>query len=361
MLQNSALSTRKSDIFALQKYFLMTKVQLSQLKARQLNLSGAHAMADIDEDEAQLLSRVAWLYFNEDLTQGEIGERLGVTRLKVNRLLQVGRELGLIRVVINTSFKNCVALEEGLVRRFGLVRAMVAPTPERGASHLYDAIGRPAGEYASRTLRDGQSLGVGWGNTIRSAIHGIVRRNFRDIAVTSLYGGVPRSPVNPFDSTAMFARQLQAKACNYLAAPMFVSSPEVRGTIASQAMFRTYYEEALRVDMILTAVGDVSSQATNIALGAITDQERQSLVQAGAVGEFFGRFLDAHGDVLDHPVNHCGMSPDFHGLCKVPHIVLVSGGLAKVAILQAVLRRGYAHVFITDEQTAVHLLEAARR
>lgn len=314
-------------------------------------------MAQFDHDEEQLLSRVAWLYFNEDLTQAEIGERLGLTRLKVNRLLQAGRDHGLIRVLINTPFKECVALEGRLAGEFGLARAIVAPTPEKGPGALYAAIGRPAGQYVSETIQDGQSLGVGWGNTIRAAIGGIVVRGFRDIAITSLYGGVPRSPVNPFDSTAMFARQLQARVCNHLAAPMFVSSPEVRETIANQELFKIFYQEAVDVDMILTAVGDMTAQATNIALGAITPEQRAVLVQAGAVGEFFGRFLNGRGEVVDHGINACSMSPDFAGLCGVPHIVLVSGGLAKVKILRAVLSRGYVHVFVTDMHTAKALLE----
>ena len=65
---------------------------------------------------------------------------------------------------------------------------------------------------------------------------------------------------------------------------------------------------------------------------------------------------DADGNVLDHEVNHCSMSPDFEGLLKVPHIILVSGGMAKVPILQSVLRRGYVHVFVTDARTAHSLL-----
>ncbi|GFK92518.1 Deoxyribonucleoside regulator [Fundidesulfovibrio magnetotacticus] len=313
-------------------------------------------MQDADEHEQQLLSRAAWLYFHEDLTQAEIGERLGVTRLKVNRLLQMGRESGLISVSINTPFRECVDLEGRLVRRFGLIRAIVAPTPEHGGERLYEAIGRPAGEYVSRALRDGQSLGVGWGRTMREAINGIAVRAYRDISISSLYGGVPRSPVNPFDSTAMFARRFQARTCNHLAAPMFVSSPQVRDTIAGQDLFRTFYEEALQVDMILTASGDLTSQATNLALGVITPDQRASLARAGAVGEFFGRFLDDKGDPVDHPLNACSMSPDFTGLLRAPHIVLVSGGLAKLNILHAILGRGYVHVFVTDAETAQNLL-----
>jgi len=307
------------------------------------------------QDEEQIVSRVAWLYYHEDLTQAEIGERLGLTRLRVNRLLQSGREQGLVQVVINTPFKSCVALEERLVREFGLARALVVPSPER-TGRLYDSIGRPAWDYVSQALRDGQALGVGWGNTIRAALTGVARRNFQDISITSLYGGVPQSPVNPFDSTAMFARIFQAKVCNYVAAPMFVSSSQVRDTLAGQDPFSIYYQEAVQVDMIFTAVGDMSPQATNLILRGVERERWDSMIGAGAVGEFLGRFLDARGDPLDHEVNRCSMSPDFDRLCSVGHIVLVSGGLAKVPILRAVLARRYAHIFITDQQTAEYLL-----
>ncbi len=111
-------------------------------------------MTGFDEDENQLISRVAWLYFHEELTQGDIGERLGLTRLKVNRLLQAGREAGLIRVVINTAFRDCVALEGELVRNFGLTRAIVVPPPSAAAS-TSTTPSPPSGEYASLQLRDG--------------------------------------------------------------------------------------------------------------------------------------------------------------------------------------------------------------
>jgi len=312
-------------------------------------------MNEHGQDDDQLISRVAWLYYHENLTQAEIGERLGLTRLKVNRVLQAGRDQGLVQVVINTPFKECVALEERLVREYGLARAMVVPTPEKPGD-LYAAIGRPAGEYVSLTLRDGQALGVGWGNTIRESLNGIVHRNFQDISIAALYGGVPSSPVNPFDSTAMFARKFQAKVCNYVAAPMFVSSPQVRETIARQEPFAISYREASLVNMILTAVGDMSPQATNLILRGVDRARWDTLVRAGAVGEFLGRFLDADGALLPHEMNRCSMSPDFDKLCGVPHIVLVSGGLAKVPVLRAVLSRRYAHVFVTDQQTAEHLL-----
>ncbi|WP_236858224.1 sigma factor-like helix-turn-helix DNA-binding protein [Cereibacter sphaeroides] len=42
-----------------------------------------------DFDEA-LMARVAWLYYNDGLTQNEVGEILNISRIKVSRLLDQG-------------------------------------------------------------------------------------------------------------------------------------------------------------------------------------------------------------------------------------------------------------------------------
>lgn len=37
--------------------------------------------------EEELVARVAWCYYHDGLTQNDIGERLGLPRLKISRLL----------------------------------------------------------------------------------------------------------------------------------------------------------------------------------------------------------------------------------------------------------------------------------
>ena len=58
----------------------------------------------------QLHARVAWLYYLENFTQAEIGERLGLTRARVNKMLSEARESGLVRVTLNSHFANCTAI-----------------------------------------------------------------------------------------------------------------------------------------------------------------------------------------------------------------------------------------------------------
>ena len=70
--------------------------------------NGEWSYADTDEE---ILTRIAWYYYNDGLTQNEIGEKLNMSRIKVSRLLESGRRSGIIQVRINSRYQGCLALE----------------------------------------------------------------------------------------------------------------------------------------------------------------------------------------------------------------------------------------------------------
>ena len=71
----------------------------------------------MSDDDEQLRVRVAWLYFMEGLTQADIAAKLGITRLRANRLLGEARESGLVNIQVNARLADCVALERAAGRR----------------------------------------------------------------------------------------------------------------------------------------------------------------------------------------------------------------------------------------------------
>lgn len=53
-------------------------------------------------DSEHLLVQASRLYYEQNMTQAEIGRRLNTSRSTVSRLLQEARDTGVVRVVINT-------------------------------------------------------------------------------------------------------------------------------------------------------------------------------------------------------------------------------------------------------------------
>ena len=303
-------------------------------------------------EESQLQTRVAWSYYNEGQTQAAIAQKYGVTRAKVNKILQECRASGLVQIIINSDEASCAEVEGLLEQRFGLMKAIVVPTPAK-ESHLHAAIGETAGTYVSKHLRDGQGLGIGWGKTLRASLEGVVQRPPSMVSIVSLFGGLPRSETtNPYDVAAVFSRRLNVSKCHYIAAPMYVTSEQVRKILMSQPMFEHIFEKATEVDMALIGAGDLTQLSTNVLLGALTDKEWKSLLDANSVGEVFGYFLDKSGQPIDHPINRRFMGADLSCLKQIPIKIVASGGIQKVSIIKAVLEGGYADILVTDEVTA---------
>ena len=108
--------------------------------------------------EEELVARVAWCYYHDGLTQNDIGERLGLPRLKISRLLEKGRQSGVIRVQINSRYEGCLALETELA-------ALWAEAGARDARPEYAADERAAGHWRGAVAngRAGARPAVGGG------------------------------------------------------------------------------------------------------------------------------------------------------------------------------------------------------
>ncbi|WP_426954294.1 sugar-binding transcriptional regulator [Muricoccus radiodurans] len=311
--------------------------------------------------DEQLQVRVAWLYHMEDLTQAEIAARLGLTRLRVNRILGDCRASGLVRVSLASRLESCVALERQLVREGGLAEAVIIPTPE-DPEKLPSLLGMAAGDYLSQYLArtEVSVFGVGWGATLREAIRHISPADRPGLWVTSMMGGLTQgSELNSFETAGELARRLNAQ-CAYLAAPIYAGSAASRDTIVAQDVFAEALARIEAVDLALLSLGDLSPRSLLIRHGLPRDVTAKELRAAGAVGDVLGQFLDAAGQPIAHPINDRVIGLPSARLAAVRTVVLAAGGANKRAVIAAALRGGIPKVLISDEDTARAALKLAR-
>lgn len=315
---------------------------------------GVEEPAKVTDPDDQLAIRIAWYYHVEGLTQKAIAQRLGLTRLRVNRVLAACRDSGVVQIRINSKLTECVRLERALQRRFGLKDAVVVPAADNDQS-IQEAIGHAAGHYLSDALADGMAIGIGWGRTLRFSLRSVRGRKFNALSVVSLIGSLTHgSGVNTFEIVSRFADLFDAERY-YLAAPVFATTPASRDTIMAQDVLMEIYAQARRVDLAFVSVGDLTDRSMMVRLTAVAD-EVSALREAGAVGDLLGHFLDAEGKLVDHSINQRVISLGLEDLRTIDTVVLASGGLYKLPILRGVLERGYADVLIIDETTAARLV-----
>lgn len=301
----------------------------------------------------QLSVRVAWLYFMEGLTQTEIAERLGLTRLRVNRLVSEARTSGLVGITLNTPLQSCVELERSLAERFSLASAVIVPTPA-DIDLVPVLLGRAAADFLSRHLETNKvsGLGIGWGATLRETLSHVRPARYPALVVNSMMGGLTHGlELNTFEIASALAVRLGAQ-CQYLAAPIYAGSPASRDTILAQDVFREAFERIASNDIAVLSIGDLTPRSLLVRYGLPRDVTTEELRLAGAVGDVMGQFFDERGRPIEHPLNRRAIALPLDDLKRIPTVVLVAGGNHKVRSIAAALNARLATVLISDEETA---------
>ena len=306
----------------------------------------------------QLGVRIAWCYYVQGLTQQEVAGRLGITRVRVNRLLAEARRRGVVRITIASPLAENVEIEERLKSRFGLRAARVVLAPEGGGDGaLAELLGQVGAEALAPRLRGGWAVGVGWGVTLKAFAQAMPERPLGGGAcVVAMLGSLTRrSSIDAFEATTALAQRLGAE-CFYMPGPLICDSEEGRETLLAQPMVRDIQARARAVDLAVVSVGGLED-GTVRQVGLIDDADLDGVRRAGAVGNFLGHYIDAQARVIDHPVNRrvLGLRPQ--DLLAIPRRAMISGGPGKLAALRAILRAGLLTEIVTDQASALALLD----
>jgi DNA-binding transcriptional regulator LsrR (DeoR family) len=311
-----------------------------------------------EEREQTLKTRVAWLYHMEGMTQEAIAEKLEISRARVLKLLAQCRQDGTVQIRVTSRLASCVALERRLEQRFGISQVAVIPTPNDEEA-LPNLIGATAGAYLSDALRDGMTVGLGWGRTLQASINAIAPRPLRGLTVVSLLGALTRaSGLNPSEFAWRFADLFGAESY-LLSAPVFAPTEQIKKALFQHGGIEETLIRARHLDLAIVGAGDFSPAATILRYGLLSKSEIDDLQQQGAVGDVLCHFYDRKGELLDHPVNSRVMAVHPMELRRAPKLVLASGGWRKVTSILAAIRLLRPTVLITDEGAAEGLLARA--
>lgn len=309
------------------------------------------------EDE-EFQARTAWLYHVEGLTQNAIAEHLGVTRLRVNRAIQDAMKNGIVKVSILSKFTKCLELEKTLKEKFNLHHVAIAPSPANDLNAT-KIVGTELGRHLSTLLGDKETklFGIGWGETLNHAVRTIMPTKRKGLEIVSVLGGLPRgSDFNSFGVSTRLAESFSAK-CTYLTLPLYSSSKSSREIILVQDVFTEVFNKIRKANGIAVGAGDMSEQSLLIRDGLPTDIRVEELVEAGAVGDVLGYFLNEKGGILDHPINDRVLGLNLFEFIEIKNRILAAGGKYKTKIVLAALRSGIFDSLITDQGAAENILK----
>jgi DNA-binding transcriptional regulator LsrR (DeoR family) len=146
----------------------------------------------IASDRKKLLYKIAKSYYEDGLTQGEIGKRFGISRIKVSRLLQQARAEKLVQITITSQESSNADLERELEAKYGLDEAVIVSASSNDKITTTRELGPAAVECLLRCLQGNEVLSVSWGSTLLSVVDSLPIKPWPEIRnrIFIAYNGV---------------------------------------------------------------------------------------------------------------------------------------------------------------------------
>lgn len=307
----------------------------------------------------ELLSiRAAELYYEENLTQEEIGRSLRITRWKVGRLLTQAKDEGFVRIEILHSRARRPQLERRLRDERGLTDAVVVSrVGVRSEDEVQQRVAQAAADYLTGLQPRPRVLGVSWGRTLADIAHHLRDGWSAGTDVVQINGGVSvSSRPGTAAATAVGIAQKGGGSAALLPSPAILEQRATKEAIEADRVVAHVLELARSADVYLFSAGAADHRSVHVDSGYLTTGDIDRLVAAGAVGDVLGRYIAADGHVVDAALDARTVGLSLDELRAATVAVAAIAGEAKRDIAAAVVGAGLCTVLVTDESTARHLL-----
>ncbi|HEY7418212.1 MAG TPA: sugar-binding transcriptional regulator [Ktedonobacteraceae bacterium] len=319
-----------------------------------------------ESDDLYLLAEVASLYYEENQTQEQIAKAIGVSRSGVSRLLTRSRELGLVDIHVHYPLRTSTALRTELLQKFPMQDAQIL-TGSATDEPILSFVGALAARYVDRRIQESyeekgapRTVGISWGTSMFEMLKVLRPRRRLPLNIVQLMGSVD-TPSMPDINGPEIARRLAdayGGHCSYIHAPLLVTNSVIRDGLLEERSIQRTFQMMEQMDIALVGIGGASPEVSGLfRAGYLGTDELQEIRKQGAVGDICGTYFNINGEICAHEVLDRTVTVSFETLRRVPLVIAVAAGIAKVEAIIGGLRTGIVDVLITDEQCTSAILQ----
>lgn len=304
------------------------------------------AVSDFEEN---LMIKTAWYYYMENLTQQTIADQLGISRMRVIKLLEKARQTGVVQFRISSVLDRRHAMETRLIDTWHLKDCYVVPT-NPDAVGVNNTIAKAASIYIANHITDNCYINFGYGDTSSRTIEYLAKNLETPVSFVSLTGGVgyylPNSESNIFNAKLYL-----------IPAPLIMSSQKMARAILEESSVKEVSNMIRLASMTIVGIGAMDDSATILKSSILSHNDFLLLNMKGAVGDVICHFIDKDGNLVDTDIDSRLVSVPLDTLNELENVIGVAAGKHKVSAIAAALKGGYLDILITDESTAALLYQ----
>jgi DNA-binding transcriptional regulator LsrR (DeoR family) len=332
-------------------------VNIQRIISDQMYVPQFYGMS-INDDQRKFLYKLAVSYYEDGLTQKQIGKRFGLSRIKVSRLLHQARDLKVIQIYITPLNDSNVDLERALAVKYGIDEVVSITPSEYTRQAIARALGSAAAENLVRSIQGKEDISITWGSTLNQVMENLPTTHRPNVRILQALGGLssPDTGVNGTDLARRIALSFGATPL-ILSSPGLVANQEVRDALLMDPQISKMIAIAAKADIALVGIGVLAPGSVVLQNNILNQTEIERLKTKGAVGDIGLRFFDACGKTIEDEINYRVIGLDLDQYRKIKRVIGIAGGEEKVEAIRAAMRGKLINVLITDDQTAKKLFE----
>jgi deoxyribonucleoside regulator len=306
-----------------------------------------------------LIREAAWLYYNDELNQSEIAERMQLSRASVVNYLSEARDRGWVKLYLDSDVFLGHRYAAELCKAYGLKEALiVADVPDE--SDLSESrVVRAAADWLPRLLEPGDRLGVSWGETIFRLAQTVPRQIIQDLTVVQLLGSRPAALGFAAETCTTILSQQLGAFCVNLHVPLLLSDKDLADRLRNEPVVAQQLAAVANCNKTVLACGTCDGDAHIVRTGLLSPGELARLREQGATGVICGRLIDAEGRAVAADIEDRMIGVTLQQMRGKDMSLLVASGKNRARSARAAMLGGYATHLATSASIARTLLEDA--
>jgi DNA-binding transcriptional regulator LsrR (DeoR family) len=307
-------------------------------------------MTSLERDK--LLPKIARLYYLEDMNQDEIAEKFNINRVRVSRYLKKARESNIVEIKINTFKESYGDIERAFEDRYSLKECVVIPSHDDPRETLEDMAQTLTG-LLHRLLKDGDSLGVNWGLTLKGVAALMQSTKRIDVKVVPICGGLGK--IETGIHTNFIAKNIAdvlGGVSYVINAPAILDSKKTKDILMRDSNTKEIFELLKHLDSAVFSFSDIGPESSYSKYGFISIEELSYLKRLGIVGDVNLNFINMDGEHIPNKISDRVIALPIPDIGKIRNVVGIAFGSRKTDITRAVLRSGTVDILIIDKDLA---------
>ena len=305
-------------------------------------------------DEIFLSKKSAWLYYVARLNQNEIAKKIGLSKMRVHRLIAYAEKNGFVKTFVEGGFDQTFKYENALKDKYQLKICEVIPNEDQNSDPA-EMLGAAGARFIMNQINENNisEFGIGTGSTISAIAKWLPKIN-KKIDFITLNGSLTSHNSIQTETAIDQIAYKTIGECYNVGMPLMLVSVEQKKVVENISFIKEIMEKAANTKVKILGVGGLFDSSQIVRSKIFSAKSIEKLKKAGALGDVAGNFFNKNGELITIKETQKIFSVNIDSF-KKSTTVLVAGGSEKTAQIRSVLKSGLFKGLITDEETSKQL------